>query len=218
MKCVERTASSTRTESAGDNNGFQTNPANAFADDGLFAVDTDSGTNTSTTCTDAGKDKHNYYNYNLSIPSGSAINGIQVRLDAKADATTGAPKICVQLSWNGGTSWTTAKQTTTLTTSEATYTLGGAADTWGRTWAVGDFTNTNFRVRIINVASNTSRDFSLDWAAVQVNYTPPAPTNTPTPTLTHTPTPTPTDTPTPTPTPTNTPTPTPPRPPCRRST
>jgi len=84
----------------------------------------------------------------------------------------------------------------------------------GRTWAVGDFTNTNFRVRLINIASNISRDFSLDWAAVQVNYTP----LTPTPTLTHTPTPTPTDTPTPTPTPTNTPTPTPPRPPCRRST
>jgi hypothetical protein len=82
-------------------------------------------------------------------------------------SSTGAPKICVQLSWNGGTSWTTAKQTTTLTTSEATYTLGGAADTWGRTWTTSNFTNANFRVRIIDVASNTSRDFSLDWAAVQ---------------------------------------------------
>jgi len=29
-----------------------------------------------------------------------------------------------QLSWNGGTSWTSAKSATTLTTSEATYTLG----------------------------------------------------------------------------------------------
>jgi hypothetical protein len=57
-----------------------------------------------------------------------------------------------------------------LTTSEATYLLGGAADTWGRTWSSGDFTN--FRVRVTNVASSPSRDFSLDWVAVQVTYTP----------------------------------------------
>jgi len=196
------TAQSAVTSSAGDNNGFQTSPTNAFSDNGVFAVDTDSGNGTSTSCTSTAKDKHLYRDYNLSIPSGSTINGIQVRLDAKADATTGAPKMCVQLSWNGGTSWTTAKQTTTLTTSEATYSLGGATDTWGRTWTTSNFTNANFRVRIIDVASNTSRDFSLDWAAVQVNYTLPTPTYTPTITNTPTHTPTPTDTPTPTATPT----------------
>lgn len=48
----------------------------------------------------------------------------------------------------------------------------GAADTWGRTWASGDFSNANFRVRITDVASSTSRDFSLDWVGVQVSYTP----------------------------------------------
>ena len=78
----------------------------------------------------------------------------------------------MQVSWDGGTSWTAAKSTSTLTTSEATYLLGGAADTWGRTWASANFDNTNFRVRITDVASNTSRDFSLDWIAVQVTYTP----------------------------------------------
>jgi hypothetical protein len=78
----------------------------------------------------------------------------------------------VQISWNGGASWTTAKSTSTLTTSESTYLLGGAADTWGRAWASGDFSNTNLRVRITDVASSTSRDFSLDWIAVQVSYTP----------------------------------------------
>ena len=78
--------------------------------------------------------------------------------------------MCVQLSWNGGTSWTAARSTPTLTTSEATYILGGPANTWGRTWAVGDLSNTNFRVRIIEVASSTARDFSLDWMAVRVTY------------------------------------------------
>jgi hypothetical protein len=159
-----------QTSSAGDNNGYEVNAANAHADDGLFAVDNNSGTNTNTSCTNNRKDKHLFYNYNVNVPAGSTILGIEVRLDAKVDSTSGAPKICVQLSWNGGTSWTTAKQTSTLTTAEATYILGGAADTWGRAWGVADFSNTNFRVRVIDVASSTARDFSLDWVAVRVTY------------------------------------------------
>ncbi len=67
--------------------------------------------------------------------------------------------------------WTAVKTTaTTLTTAEATYLLGGAADTWGRTWTSGEFSNANFRVRVINVSSNINRDFSLDWLAVRVTY------------------------------------------------
>lgn len=158
------------TSGAGDNNGYQTNPTNAYSDNGAFAVDTNSGSNTNTSCTNTGKDKHQFYNYGFAIPAGKTINGIQVRLDAKVDSTGGAPKICVELSSNNGGTWTAAKSTATLTTSEASYILGGAADTWGRSWASGDFSNATFRVRVTNVASNSSRDFSLDWVAVQVTY------------------------------------------------
>jgi hypothetical protein len=164
-------AQAAQTSSAGDNNGYQTNPLNAFANDSIFAIDTNSGTNNNTSCTNNGKDKHHFYNHNFNIPSGTIL-GIQVRLDARVDATSGSPRICVQLSWNGGSSWTTAKQTGTLTTGEATYTLGGTSDTWGRAWALSNFTNTNFRVRIIDVASSTARDFSLDYIAVNVTYQP----------------------------------------------
>ena len=160
------------TSSAGDNNGYQTSPANAYANDSSVATDINSGTNTNTSCTNSGKDKHRYYNYNLNIPATAVIKGIQVRLDARADATGGSPKICVQFSWNGGTTWTTAKSTTTLGTTEATYTLGSVSDTWGRTWTPGNFSNANFRIRVIDVASNTSRDFFLDYVAVNVTYQP----------------------------------------------
>jgi hypothetical protein len=160
------------TSSAGDNNGYQTNPANAGADDNLYAVDTNSGRNTSTSCTNTGKDKHNFYNYGLNIPGAAAVYGIEIRLNARADSTSGAPKLCVQLSWNGGASWTPAKSTATLTTSEVAYALGGAGDNWGRTWNGADFSDANFRVRVIDVSSSTSRDFSLDWVAVKVTYQP----------------------------------------------
>jgi hypothetical protein len=165
-------AQAAQTSSAGDNNGYQTNPMNAFNDNSVFAVDTNSGSNSNTSCTNNGKDKHHFYNYNFNLPPTAVIKGIQVRLDARVDATGGNPKICVQISWNGGSSWTTAKQTATLGTSENTFILGNPSDTWGRTWAVGNFSNANFRIRVIDVAGNANRDFSLDYVAVNVTYQP----------------------------------------------
>ena len=161
------------TTGSGDNNGFQTSPGNACGDDGAFAEDTNSGTGSPHDCSSASKDRHLFYNYGFSIPAGQTINGIELRLDAWADSASGNPFMCVELSWDGGATWTAAKTTTTLGTAEATFTLGTSTDTWGRTWSDTDFTNANFRVRITNVASNSQRDFRLDWAPVQVTYTPP---------------------------------------------
>jgi len=165
-----------QTSSAGDNNGYQTTPSNAHTDGGGAAQDVNSGTNNSSSCTQNSKDKHRFYDYNISLPGGATVTGIEVRLDAFVDGVaSNAPRICIQLSWDGGATWTTAKQTTTLTTSEAAYVLGSAVDTWGRTWTSTNLSNTNFRIRVIDVASGsgaTSRDFSLDWVAVRVSYQP----------------------------------------------
>lgn len=166
-------ANAPKNSSAGDNNGFESSATQVYANDGLFATDLNSGTSASAanaTCSSTTKDAHVFSNYNISIPSGSNIAGIEVRLDARADATNGSPFMCVQLSWDGGVTWTATKSTPTLTTAEATYTLGGATDTWGRVWGTGDVSNTNFRLRIIDVAASTARDFQLDWAAVRVHY------------------------------------------------
>lgn len=158
------------TSGAGDNNGYEVNAGNAGADDNLYAVDNNSGTNNNNSCTSTTKDKHRFFNYGISVPGGATIQGIEVRLQAKADNTGGSPHICVELSWDGGTTWTATKSTATLSTSELTFILGSATDKWGRTWSIGELSNANFRVRITDVASNTSRDFSLDWVAVRVSY------------------------------------------------
>jgi hypothetical protein len=158
-------------DSGGDGNGFQSGATNAYADDTAVASDTNSGTSTSTSCTNSGKDRHRFYDFGITVPAGSAVAGIEVRLDARADSTSGTPRMCVQLSWDGGTTWTAAKATGTLGTSLATFTLGGSADTWGRTWSPTDLGNANFRVRVINVASSTSRDFFLEWIALRPHFT-----------------------------------------------
>ena len=166
------TAQAAVTSGSGDNNGFQSNAGNMLTDDGLFAVDTNSGTGTSTSCTSTSKDRHVLSNFGFSVPAGSAIQGIEVKLNSRADSTSGSPRFCVQLSWNGGASWTTALTSGTLSTAETIYIVGGVTNTWGRTWTNTDFNDANFRVRLVMVASNTSRDFSLDWVGVQVRHIP----------------------------------------------
>jgi hypothetical protein len=43
-------------------------------------------------------------------------------------------------------------------------------DNWGFSWTLSTLSNANFRVRVIDVSSSTSRDFLLDRVAVRVNY------------------------------------------------
>ena len=158
------------TSSAGDNNGYEGTPSNAYLADGIFATDANSGTGTSTSCTNATKDKHIFYDYGFSLPTGVTVKGIQVQLNAKASSASNTPQICIQLSWNGGSNWTAARSTGTLTTTNTTYLLGTPTDTWGRTWTLTNFSNANFRVRMMDVSSSTALTFSLDSLAVNVTY------------------------------------------------
>jgi hypothetical protein len=163
------TANAPVTSGSGDQNGFQTNPTGAYHDDTSYAQDPNSGTNTSTDCANSGKDRHDFYNYGISVSAIYPITGISVRLIARVDSASGTRKMCVQLSWDGGATWTAAQQTGNLgSTSYQSYYLGGSSDTWGHAWTPSELSNANFRVRITDVGSSTSRDFYLDWAAVRV--------------------------------------------------
>ncbi len=161
-----------QTTNSGDKNGFQTSPTSAYADDGLFAADMNSGTRGSSSCASPKRDRHQFYTYGIALPGSATVLGLEVRLDAKADNTTGTPKMCVELSWDGGTTWTAAKTTPKLAKAEKTYLLGGSADTWGRAWTPAQLGDSNFRVRITDIAGTTARDFYLDWVAIKVYYRP----------------------------------------------
>lgn len=162
------------TSGSGDNDGFDSDPTNAFGDDGGYATDNNSGTDTGTGCGGSGKDRHIYYDFAIPDLSSASVSGVEVRLDAFASGWSfSTRRMCVELSWDGGATWTAAQQTSKLgSSSESSRYLGGSTDTWGRTWSPADFSDANFRVRITNVASSTSREFYLDWVAVQVYYWP----------------------------------------------
>ncbi|HEY7522706.1 MAG TPA: pilus assembly protein TadG-related protein [Candidatus Limnocylindrales bacterium] len=115
-----------------------------------------------------------YGTFGLSIPAGNTVLGVEVRLDAKSSDATGC-QVAVALSWNNGTSWTSEKFMN-LTGSDPVppVTIGGAADTWGRTWAPSDFANGSFLVRVRDhdpgsACTNTATS-SLDALDVRVSY------------------------------------------------
>jgi hypothetical protein len=165
------------TSGSGDNNGFQGNASNAYTDGGGYATDNNSGTSSATAdCANPSKDRHVYSNFSLSVPPQAAVRGVEVRLDAWANSSSQSPRMCVEISTDGGLSWTAPQTTGILGSSQATYILGGPTATWGRSgnpaWSVANFAPGNFRVRITNVATSTSRDFRLDWVAARVHYQP----------------------------------------------
>ncbi|HEY6559478.1 MAG TPA: S8 family serine peptidase [Polyangiaceae bacterium] len=148
-------------DSGGDGNGFESAATSAFGD----------GAGNASNNNGAG-DRHRYYNYNVPVPAGCNIAGIETRLDWWLDSTSGTNSMSVQLSWNGGASWTTVRTDTQETTTQHSAVLGGPTNTWGRTWTASQLSNANFRVRVISNSSSASRDFLLDWAALRVHYKP----------------------------------------------
>ena len=172
------TTTAADTTGAGDNNGYESNPARACVNDASFATDIGSGTGGTASCgtgatPDALKDRHRFWGYALGLPGAvTAVNGIRVRADLGLNDITGTTNVCAQLSWNGGTSWTTLKSLAITAVGETTYTFGSTADTWGRSWTVGEFSTTNFRVRLVDASTSTTKRFDLDYVAVSVTYTP----------------------------------------------
>ncbi len=167
-----KNCASTLADTGGDGNGYESLPGNACVQDGSLATDASSGTNTSTSCTDAGKDRHRFWGYGFGLPATvTSVDGITVQLRAALNAITGTTVMCAQLSWDGGTSWTATKSITPTTTL-TTFTLGSTSDTWGRTWTAPELGSTQFRIRVIDASSVSTRSFKLDWVGAQVSYTP----------------------------------------------
>jgi hypothetical protein len=150
----------------GNDDGFEEDPTYAYADDALYAVNHHGP-----------GDVHVFYGFGVAPPAGSTVEGVRVRLDWWLNDDTADNGLSAELSWDGGTTWTAAKTDTVETTSEHTGIVGGAGDTWGRVWTPDELNDSNFRVRLTcqctGSAECNSRDFYLDWVAVNVYYSSP---------------------------------------------
>ncbi|HEU4677156.1 MAG TPA: hypothetical protein VFS75_00365 [Candidatus Paceibacterota bacterium] len=135
-------------------NGSWTTGENAYVSDDAYAV------------VSGNSAVENYGNFNFAIPAGSQITGIAVKLEARTDENS---PIMVILSWDGGPSVTAFQLTSGTSATDAVYTVGGPADTWGRTWSSSDFNNGNFTVALTPTASLFGFTY-LDAVQVRVYY------------------------------------------------
>ena len=122
-------------------------------------------------------DEQDWANFNFpTIPAGSIIDGVEVRVEAKSSDSSGCDML-VRVSWDNNGNNTSSKSLG-IDGTDDTYVFGGATDKWGRTWAPSDFTNANYVLRIKaeedqgNCANNATASYDLIQA--KVYYTAPS--------------------------------------------
>lgn len=107
----------------------------------------------------------------------TSIDGIEVEIRGRDDFDGAGAFTQIDLSWDGGTTWTTQQRNPTGTTDYAStatdYITGGASDTWGRTWSRSEFSDANFVVRLeADTDDGFAADTDVEFIEVRVTYTP----------------------------------------------
>jgi len=142
-----------------DYNQWET-PADAFVSDDYYATQS------------AVNQRQDYYDFTFAVPAGATIDGIEATFEGDtADYYTGT-MLNVDLSHDGGTTYASSiKEVVDNSNSpgDITVTIGGATDTWGRTWTDSELSNANFRLRAENV--NVIGTWGVDHIQIKVYYT-----------------------------------------------
>lgn len=136
--------------------------SNVQASDDAYAIDNDNG------------DVQGYSHFNFPvIPAGSTIDGVEVFIEMSSndiDCVWG-----VGISWDNGANYT-AYQPISVYTIDQGFTIGGAAETFGRVWSAEEFSNSNFVVRLLSThtAPNCQIDTEVrvDLLQAKVYFTP----------------------------------------------
>jgi len=113
-----------------------------------------------------------YKTYGISDLSGDTIVGIEVQLEGYADWDTADGTIYASLSYNGGSNYTSTKSNLFVRRDHGpndTFTYGGSDELWGRTWSGSEFSDANFRTKLLEETAGSR--VLLDYISVKVYYT-----------------------------------------------
>jgi len=138
-----------------NNNGVN-NPNQAYLSDDSYATFSTNGENVL------------YKNFNITIPAGNMIVGIEVKLEGNIFNNR---DLNISLTWDNGASFTAEKAMTRFSTSDVSRTVGGSADTWGHSWSLSEITNANFGIECL-VPTVANGNLYLDHIQVRVYYAP----------------------------------------------
>jgi len=109
-------------------------------------------------------------NFSFGLSSGVTIDGIEVNSEFSNSLGTATATLQISLSWNNGTNYTATKSDTVTSTTDKNSTLGGATDTWGRSWTDSEFANGTFLVKVEG-KTTAGGSCRLDFFQIKVYYT-----------------------------------------------
>ena len=102
------------------------------------------------------------------------ITGIEIKIDGWAESSNVGNYFEVILSWDGGSSWTSAQRVPTsgaLATSETSYSAGGETNLFGRVgWTKAELSSSNFRVKVTSKIA-TGDSLWVNYIACKIHYT-----------------------------------------------
>ena len=171
---VSCTAGSNAAASGGNDDGYETTPSDACAAGGGSAVDANTGTLLrSSACANTANDRHVFWGYDFGLPSSvSSIDGIVVLATASMTGVAIDDAMCIELSWDSGTTWSAATRVVIPDDTQRTYTFGSSTSTWGHTWTASQLGTSTFRIRVTNATATALRTYQLDHLAVRLYLTP----------------------------------------------
>lgn len=137
-----------------------TSPGNITADDVNVAYATVSGSPT---------DSLKAYNFGLSVPTGSTIDGIEVRAQLSDAGTSNENYSYVNVGKDDSTLGTNKDPNVDLTTMQTNYDEGGASDLWNLSFTAAEVNASSFQVRI---KCDGYGYVYCDAVWVKVHYTP----------------------------------------------
>ena len=160
-------------------------PSTMSTDEGIGTIEWDNPNDAKTSDNDHAKaelddDETSEYlkatNFNMTLPSKSIIEGIQVDVERKVDSTSGGSIVrdaSVRLVKGGTIQGADRATTTPYTTTDVTESHGDATDLWGLTWTPADITSSSFGVAFAATKANTNsnkREALVDHIRITVYY------------------------------------------------
>ena len=112
-------------------------------------------------------------NFSFGLSSGVTIDGIEVNTEFSNNSGAATATLQISLSWDNGTNYTATKSDTVTSSTDKNSTLGGATDTWGRSWTDSEFANGTFLVKVEG-KTTAGGNCRLDFFQIKVYYTVPS--------------------------------------------
>jgi hypothetical protein len=113
---------------------------------------------------------------NFNIPADATIDGVEVSVEGKRDSVESdqKPRNLTVAIWNKSNSHSgvfTNSKIITLITDDSVVSVGGLSDKWDKTWAISDFSDADFKVKIGATTTPNHKNAYLDQVQVKVYYT-----------------------------------------------